>query len=202
MKTKKTLLKYSALSLSAIGMATIACASSDYGPAIWRPACNGHWYTSGYGHKFFVEHDMEGYYWTTISMFQACNGTASVHYCVNGKTDNSSDSPPGEITQMVSESFYAWHVKCWSQYCSGTEHEGFVSNPAWYTEALYQASAGLTSHLATKFGYAKDRNHVVGHNEHNNAAWRTWASANLGIDPTCNTHQDPGAYWDWSHYMN
>jgi N-acetyl-anhydromuramyl-L-alanine amidase AmpD len=27
----------------------------------------------------------------------------------------------------------------------GIEHEGFANNPAWYTEAQYQASAQLTS---------------------------------------------------------
>src|SRR5437762_11950921 len=103
--------------------AVTAQASADYGPAIWRPACNGHWYTTGNGHKFYVIHDMEGYYWTTISAFQGCGGSASVHYCVNGKTDNSSDAAPGEITQMVAEANYAWHATCWNKYSSGTEHE-------------------------------------------------------------------------------
>src|SRR5438477_9055465 len=100
MKTKLTHLKSSALTLSAVvgGMtaATVVHASTDYGPAIWRSACSGHWYTSGYGHKFYIEHDMEGYYWGTISFFQNCSSTASVHYCVNGLKDNSSDSAPGE----------------------------------------------------------------------------------------------------------
>src|SRR5207302_10557634 len=94
------------------------------------------------------------------------------------------------------------HVCCWNKYCTGTEHEGFASNPAWYTQTMYYASAGLSAHEATKYGYAKDRNHIVGHNEHNNAAWRSYASANFGIDPTCNSHSDPGSYWDWSHYMD
>ena len=22
------------------------------------------------------------------------------------------------------------------------------------------------------------------------------------IDPTCNTHTDPGVYWKWDHYMS
>ena len=24
---------------------------------------------------------------------------------------------------------------------------------------------------------------------------------NLGIDPNCNTHTDPGPYWNWTRYM-
>src|SRR5438270_12012022 len=122
--------------LAASLLATLSTqASSDYGPAIWNPACNGHWYTSGYGHKFHVVHDMEGYYLSTISYFQNCATQASVHYCVNGLQDTGSDHPAGEITQMVLEAYYAWHVCCWNLYCTGTEHEGFASNPAWYTES-------------------------------------------------------------------
>ena len=191
-----------AITVAVLSIGTLVTrASSDYGPATWRSACSGHWYTSGNGHKFHVVHDMEGYYASTISMIQNCNTSVSIHYCVNGKKDTSTDYAAGDITQMVLEANYAWHVRCWNTYCTGTEHEGFASNPAWYTESMYQASAGITKHIATKFGYAKDRNHIVGHNEHNNATWCNWASANLGIDPTCNTHSDPGPYWDWSHYM-
>ncbi len=174
--------------------------SADYGPAIWNPNC-GQYYTSGNGHRFHVVHDIEGYYLSTISYFKNCSTQVSIHYCVNGKQDTSSDAPAGEITQIVAEANYAWHVGCWNRYSTGTEHEGFASNPAWYTDAMYSASAALTRHIADKFAYAKDRNHIVGHNEWQNAGWRTWASANLGIDPSCNTHTDPGPYWDWNKYM-
>src|SRR4051812_472851 len=164
------ILKYSSVPLS-VGVAISAAhASADYGPAIWNPNC-GQYNISGSGHKFHVVHDMEGYYLSTISHFKSCSTTSSVHYCVNGKKDATSDAAAGEITQMVIESNYAFHARCWNNHCTGTEHEGFASNAAWYTEAMYQASAGITAHEAAKFGYAKDRNHVVGHNEHNNAVW-------------------------------
>src|SRR5207237_114719 len=133
--------------------------------------------------------------------FQNCNTQASVHYCVNGLQDTGTDHAAGEITQMVLEAYYAWHVCCWNTYCTGTEHEGFASNPAWYTEAMYQASAGISGHEADKFGFAKDRNHIVGHNEWQNTNWHSWAASNFGINTSCNTHTDPGIYWDWSHYM-
>lgn len=197
-----TFLKHSALALGAVSATTAVQGSADYGPAIWNPPCNANYYTSGYGHKFYVIHDMEGYYLSTISYFKGCGFTgASVHYLTNGKQDSTSDAPAGEITQMVSEANYAWHARCWNQHSTGTEHEGFANNPAWYTDAQYQASAGITAHVATKFGYAKDRNHIVGHGEKSTPGWSTWASANLGIDPNCNSHTDPGPYWDWTKYM-
>ncbi|MDB6024955.1 MAG: N-acetylmuramyl-L-alanine amidase, negative regulator of AmpC, AmpD [Verrucomicrobiales bacterium] len=178
-------------------------ASADYGPAIWRPICEANWYTSGSGHKFHVVHDIEGYYASTVSWFSSCGmRSASVHYAINGKQDATSDAQPGEITQLgVTEANYAWHAICWNQHSTGTEHEGFANNPAWYTEPMYVASAGLTRHIADKFGYAKDRNHIVAHGQKSVPGWSAWASGNLGIDPNCNTHTDPGPYWDWSHYM-
>lgn len=195
-------LKKTSVAVAAFGLAATALASSDYGPAIWNPACSGHWYTSGNGKRFVVIHDMEGYYLTTISYFKNCNTQASAHYCVNGQQDTGSDAPAGEVTQMVLEAYYAWHAGCWNTYSAGTEHEGFVSNPAWYTQTMYQSSAGIQKHLADKFGIAKDRNHIVGHGEWQNSAWRTYASANLGINPSCNTHTDPGPNWDWTRFMN
>ncbi|EEF62142.1 N-acetylmuramoyl-L-alanine amidase [Pedosphaera parvula] len=181
---------------------TAANASSDYAPAIWNPAYSGHWYTSGNGHKFVVCHDMEGYYLSTISYFQQSGTQASIHYCVNGKQDTGTDAPAGELTQMVSEAYYAWHVLCWNTYCAGTEHEGFASNPAWYTDAMYNTSGLLQRHLCDHYGIPKDRNHIVGHDEWQNAAWCTYASAHFGIDTTCNSHTDPGQYWDWNKLMS
>jgi N-acetyl-anhydromuramyl-L-alanine amidase AmpD len=191
------------LALMFIGAISLTCsqASTDYGPAIYREAYPGHWYTSGNGHKFHVIHDMEGYYQSTISYFQRSTTQASSHYCINGLKDYASDAERGEVTQMVREAYYAWHARCWNTHSYGTEHEGFVSNPAWYTEEMYQASAALSRHLAARGGFAKDRNHIIGHDQKRISGWPAYASANLGIDPYCNDHTDPGLNWNWSHYM-
>ncbi|MDB6122084.1 MAG: N-acetylmuramoyl-L-alanine amidase family 2 [Pedosphaera sp.] len=196
-----TFLKLFVAMLCAIIGTSAATASTDYGPAIWRPCASGHWYTSGHGHKFVVIHDMEGYYLSTISYFQRSSTQASVHYYVNGKKDYASDANAGEVSQGVREAYYAWHVICWNTYCTGTEHEGFASNPAWYTDAMYNASGLLQRHLCDHYGIAKDRNHVVGHNAWQSSAWRSYASSHFGINPSCNSHTDPGPNWNWSKLM-
>ena len=197
-----------------------ALAQPDYPPAHWNPPACTKYYTSGNGHKFCVIHDMEGYYQTSVSYLNRCdtdtngdyNVSASVHYLVNGlKNGNdedghvegiANDAGVGDITQSVRESNYSWHARCLNTYSVGTEHEGFVSSPAWYTEGMYVASALLQRHLCDKFGIPKDRNHIVGHNEWQNPAWTNWLAANYpAIDPTCNNHTDPGQYWDWAHFM-
>ena len=217
MKSKKTSFSHSippALSrsfagilLGAVAGGVTVQASTDYGPAIWRACGCTKWNTSGSGHRFYVIHDMEGYYAYNVSSgggLRSCGVSVSVHYAVNGKKDTSSDYAAGEITQMVRDAYYAWHARCWNGYSLGTEHEGFVSNPAWFTEAMYQASGSLVRSKCTKYGIAKDRNHVIGHNQKGVSGWVTWATSN-GYSSSwakCNTHSDPGPYWNWSHFMD
>jgi hypothetical protein len=197
-------------------------AQPDYPSAHWVPptTCNKY-YTSGNGHKFCVIHDMEGYYLSSVSYLNRCdkntnnayNVSASIHYCVNGLqdgldedghgADDLDDAPMGDITQCVRDVNYAWHALCLNTWSYGTEHEGFVSSPIWYTDAMYQSSAALQRYLCNKSAIPKDRNHVVGHNEWQNAAWVAWMSTNYStIDPSCNTHTDPGVFWNWTYFMS
>ncbi|HWF19716.1 MAG TPA: N-acetylmuramoyl-L-alanine amidase, partial [Verrucomicrobiae bacterium] len=143
---------------------------------------------------------------------------ASVYYCVNSlqngsdnkghAENNPNDAPAGEITQMVREAYWAWHVSCWNPWMFGTEHEGFVDSPVWYSEAMYQASAALQQHLcngpnANTPPIPMDRNHIIGHDEWQNPAWTNWMATNWPqIDTTCNNHTDPGQYWNWPHFMS
>jgi RNA polymerase subunit RPABC4/transcription elongation factor Spt4 len=197
----RSIIKYSTLGVSALALT--AQASTDYGPAVYRPMSGcSKWYTTGNGHIFCVIHDMEGYYASTISYLNQCSVSASIHYEVNGKQDATSDYAAGEISQSVREANYAWHAKCWNTWSWGTEHEGFQSNPAWYTSAMYNASGALQNHLLTVNGKPKDRNHVIGHDQKRIASWVTWVNANYSMDPTCNSHTDPGSYWDWTGFMN
>lgn len=177
----------------------------DYPLAHWVPGKAGYYYTNGNGKQFVVIHDMEGYYASVVSYFQTLSDgrQVSVHYCVNGLQDSPSDALPGDITQMVEEQYYAWHAVCLNTYSLGIEHEGFVANPAWYTPEMYVASAKLTKYMCDKYQIPKDRNHIVGHDSHLNQAWVDWAVANgyPATFGTCNSHTDPGQYWDWDFYM-
>ena len=141
----------------------------DYQGARWISAYPGtgnndqHWYNEnsnppGYVHDFVVIHDMEGYYLSVISYFQQASTQASVYYDINGLQDSPSDRPAGDITQQVEEKYWAWHVRCWNRYMFGIEHEGFVSNPAWYTPEMYLASAALTKYLCEKYNIPKVKN--------------------------------------------
>ncbi|MCX6138874.1 MAG: Ig-like domain-containing protein [Ignavibacteriales bacterium] len=184
------------------GQAAKPAGQPDYPLAKWVSAAAGHWYTSGNGRNFVVIHDMEGYYVSTISYFQMASTQASAHFCVNSGYQ-ANGRPAGEITQMVELQYWAWHVVCWNLWMIGIEHEGFVNNGAWYTNEMYQSSAKLTSFICDKFNIPKDRNHIIGHSEWQNVTWKTWLAANYpSIDPTCNTHTDPGANWNWPLYMS
>ncbi len=183
-------------------------AQPDYPLAHWVPAYDGHWYTTGYGRYFIVIHEMEGYYLATISYFQQAGTSASVHYDVNGKQDSPSDAPAGDITQQVEEQYWAWHAVCLNRYSLGIEHEGFISNPGWWTPEMYISSAKLVRYMCDKYGIPKDRNHIIGHDEYLNSAWVNWANTYAvpsGQLPsnftTCNSHTDPGPLWDWGFYM-
>ena len=189
------------LPLGTLLWAVSAQASTDYGPAIWRPVSCSKYYTSGSGHKFCVVHSMEGYYLSGTSYLRRCDVSASCHYTVSGLKDNSSDAAAGEISQLVRESYYAWHARCWNTRSFGTEHEGFVGNPAWFTETMYQVSAKLHRHLCNDFSITKDRNHIVGHNAKSSSAWCSFAESHFGMDAHCNSHTDPGKYWNWTHFM-
>jgi autotransporter-associated beta strand protein len=196
-------------------VAATGWAQPDYPSALWVPTPCAKWYTSGNGRSFIVIHDMEGYYETSISYLNRCDldtsgnyvVSASVHYLVNGLQNgpgenNPGDGPAGEITQSVREANYAWHAVCLNKWSFGTEHEGFVSNPAWYTEAMYVASAALQRHLCTNYGIPMNRNRIVGHGEWKNYGWVTYMAANFpSITVTCNSHTDPGIFWDWPHFM-
>jgi len=85
---------------------------------------------------------------------------------------------------MVAEKDTAWHVRTENPYTIGIEHEGYVDQPSWFTDAMYRSSAALTRNIADRRGIPKDRAHIKGHSEMPN-----------------NDHTDPGPNWNWDYYM-
>ncbi len=167
---------------------------SDYPPAFWSPSQN-FYNDNNFNQLFLVVHDTEGPFASSLSWLQNPASSASAHYIIR--------SSDGYIVQMVHEKFAAWHVACWNRYMLGVEHEGYVNNPAYFTEAMYKASAGLYRHMIETWGIPLDRNHVIGHWQWEFPDWVQYMQQNYPyINTSCNNHTDPGKYWDWNHYFS
>lgn len=167
--------------------------SNEYGPAIWNPAptCN---FSSrnGVAISAITIHTIQGSYAGAISWSQNCASNVSFHYVIR--------SSDGQVTQMVLEADKGWHVGSENPYTIGYEHEGFVDDPSWYTEAMYNSSADLSRDVINS-GYGIP-------------ALRTYyGAASVGVDVLGNctkikghqhypnqTHTDPGINWDWEKY--
>lgn len=172
--------------------------SADYGPALWNPAASCNYSSrSGTAISAVTEHTVQGSYSGCISWFQNCAASVSAHYVVR--------SSDGQVTQQVLEADKAWHVGTENPYTVGIEHEGYVSNPAWYTTAMYNSSAALSANIATDNGINDIR-----------TGWWPWlATTNYNsssIPGGCTrikghqhypnqTHTDPGQYWDWNRFF-
>ncbi|MFF8595583.1 N-acetylmuramoyl-L-alanine amidase [Streptomyces sp. NPDC015220] len=154
----------------------------DYPPAEWQPA-SGSNYTvsdrpSSYSLDRVVIHVTQESYADTLAIFQNSQKKVSAHYVVR--------SADGHVAQCVRESDIAWHAGNWdyNTHSIGIEHEGWVDQPAYFTDAMYAQSAGLTAAVCDRYGIPKDRAHIIGHYEV------------PGTD-----HTDPGPNWDWVRYI-
>jgi N-acetyl-anhydromuramyl-L-alanine amidase AmpD len=158
--------------------------STDYGPALWVPAYSGNYAVanreSDYPINYVFIHTIEGSYNSAIYWFQDPASGVSTHYVIR--------SSDGQITQMVREKDVGYHVWYWTYNSQsiGIEHEGYVTQSGWYTDAMYKASAALTRNVCLKYGIPMDRAHILAHSE----------------VPGGTSHTDPGPYWDWNYYMS
>jgi N-acetyl-anhydromuramyl-L-alanine amidase AmpD len=154
----------------------------DYPSAEWQPATSSNYTASNrptaYPVDYVVIHVTQETYSSTLSIFQNPKKKVSAHYLVR--------SADGHVAQCVREANVAWHAGNWDYNTRsvGIEHEGWVDQPAYFTDALYEQSARLTAAICAKYGLPKDRDHVIGHYEV------------PGTD-----HTDPGPNWDWTRYI-
>ncbi|HET6295623.1 MAG TPA: peptidoglycan recognition family protein [Kribbella sp.] len=152
-------------------------AAVDYPGAIWNPAISSNYRVGRTAAiSTIVIHVTQGSYAGTISWFKNASAKVSAHYVIR--------SSDGQVTQMVAEKDTAWHVGTANPYTIGLEHEGFVDQPSWFTDAMYRSSAAVTRNIADRRGIPKDRAHIKGHVELPNQ-----------------THTDPGPNWNWTYYM-
>jgi len=136
-----------------------------------------------------IIHITQGSWSSALNWFQNPRAGTAAHYAVR--------SSDGYLGQSVAEKDIGWHAGNWSynQTSIGIEHEGYVSNPKWFTEAMYDASARLSAYLVNKYGIPLDRAHIIGHNEIPDP----YAAGQYG---GVTNHTDPGNYWDWYKYMD
>ncbi|MFV0458253.1 MAG: N-acetylmuramoyl-L-alanine amidase [Actinomycetales bacterium] len=132
-----------------------------------------------YGISYIIVHVTQGSYGSAINWFQNASARVSAHYVIR--------SSDGKVAQCVDNSDVAWHAgnRTYNYASIGIEHEGFISQSSWFTDAMYRSSAALVSALCDQYGIPKTRSRILGHNEVPGA-----------------THTDPGPYWNWSKYMS
>ncbi|MFE9763044.1 N-acetylmuramoyl-L-alanine amidase [Streptomyces sp. NPDC005808] len=162
--------------------ATAQAAAVDYPPAEWVPATTSNYTASSrptsYPVDYVIIHVTQENYSDTLSIFQNPQKKVSAHYLVR--------SADGHVAQCVRERDIAWQAGNWDYNTRsiGIEHEGWVDQPVYFTNALYEESAKLTAAVCTRYGIPKDRAHIIGHYEV------------PGSD-----HTDPGPNWDWTRFI-
>tara|TARA_R110001592_G_scaffold58067_2_gene176291 strand:+ start:1141 stop:3810 length:2670 start_codon:yes stop_codon:yes gene_type:complete len=170
--------------------------STDYPPALENlTSCN--FSSRGVPVSAVTVHTIQGTYAGAISWANNCTSNVSYHYVLR--------SSDGQVTQVVLESNKAWHVGSENPYTIGLEHEGYVTDSTWYTAAMYQSSADLVRDI-TQSGYGINILRI---------SYFPWARTTHykydNIPGSCvtikghqhypnQTHEDPGANWDWDYY--
>ncbi len=167
--------------------------SIDFGPAIWNPApsCN---FSSrnGVAVSAITIHTVQGSYAGAISWAQNCSSNVSYHYVIR--------SSDGQITQMVSEADKGWHVGSENPYTIGYEHEGYVNNPAWYTDTMYGSSAAISVDIINSgYGIPAVRTYYGASSVGTNLLGGCTKIKGHQHYPN-QTHTDPGINWDWERY--
>lgn len=168
--------------------------SPDYAPAIWDPTtCN---YSSRNGSQITAVtiHFVQGTYAGCISWFKNCSANASAHYVVR--------SSDGQVTQMVLESNKAWHVGSENPYTVGIEHEGYINNVSWFTNAMYNSSAALSKDICSSNSINPLRTYYGPGCSGSSSQCLLGACTKVkGHQHNPNqSHTDPGPLWNWAKY--
>ncbi|MFJ7202532.1 N-acetylmuramoyl-L-alanine amidase [Streptomyces sp. NPDC098789] len=153
----------------------------DHAGASWSAASPANWRLADRPDDYRVDriviHVTQGDFASSVEAFQNPWHKASAHYIVR---------QDGHVEQMVRELDVAFHAgnRSMNERSIGIEHEGFVTRPQDFTDAMYAASARLAADICRRYGIPADRKHLLGHSEV------------PGAD-----HTDPGQYWDWDRYL-
>lgn len=170
-------------------------AGPDYPPAIWNPASPSNYTASRSAAISAVTiHTAQGSYAGTISWFKNPAAQVSAHYVIR--------SSDGQVTQMVRNAYTAWHVRSHNSYTLGIEHEGYISNSAWYTTAMYNASSALVRNFCGKYSTIKCSSAYNGPASSGTQTLPDSVKIKGHQHYSGNDHTDPGIYWNWSRYYS
>lgn len=163
------------------GAATGAADPSGYGnydPAN-RPA-------DGNEVRYLVIGDAGGSYDAAIAAAQQPTSGRSAHYVIR--------SADGAVSQLVRTQDIAWHAGNWTVNTAsiGIEVESQPGDGArGYSDAAYRSAARLTRWLATRYGIALDRQHILGRDEVPGAV----------ADGQSTRRGNLGTRWDWTKFL-
>ena len=186
-----------------------ATGTPDFPGAIWEStSCTNKCDTTRTAGTAVVDliiiHDTEGGWDASVATLQNDAGK-SVHYLV--------DKDGSRVAQFVPETYTAWHAGNYyvNQRSVGIEHVGMASDPAGYSDGLYEKSAALVKNIRTRWKVPLDRDHIYGHYQVpdgdkiaesaprcSDTLDACETSANYG---GASNHRDPGYYWQWCQYM-
>lgn len=168
--------------------------SADYPPALWNPTTCNFSSRNGVAISAVAIHFVQGSYSGCISWFKNCSANASAHYVMR--------SSDGQVTQMVYEIDKAWHIGSENPYTLGTEHEGYINDPAWFTNAMYQSSADLTRDMCVSNGINPLRCYFGPGCSGSTSQCSQGACVKIkGHQMFPNqSHTDPGPYWNWEKF--
>ncbi len=162
---------------------------TGYSGAHWNPASPSNYSVGRFGDTvhYLVIHTMEGSYESAINWFKNPASQVSAHYLVR--------SHDGDLTQMVDEANTAWHTGYWdyNKESVGIEHEGYMEDPSWFTDAMYRSSARLACDVVRRWHIPIDRQHIIGHYQ------VPGCPGGGGGGVGC--HRDPGPHWNWTYYL-
>ncbi|GAA0940468.1 MULTISPECIES: N-acetylmuramoyl-L-alanine amidase [Streptomyces violaceusniger group] len=153
----------------------------DQPGAEWIPASGANWRWADRPDDYVIDrvviHVVQGSFDDAVRVFKDPGHRAAAHYVVRRD---------GHIAQLVRELDVAFHAgnRSYNERSIGIEHEGFVSEPSSFTDAMYRASARLTASICERYDIPRDREHIVGH-----------------VEVPGTDHTDPGRHWDWDRYI-
>ncbi len=168
----------------------------DYPSAEWIPSLN----YSSRGNTRITDvaiHVAQGSFTSALNTLRnttAANPVSS-HYLVGSG---------GRVVQLVRESDRAWHIGNANSYTVGIEHEGFVAQPSYFTEDMYNASTSLTKDICNRNNIAKTSCYKGTQNSALADSYNYHIKGHVHFPVTVNSngHTDPGVNWQWQKYYD